>query len=275
MSAAGVPADDGAVEPVFTVMILPPQPRATDDLQASVIGVGGPLTFAWRKNGELLAGHNNARLPHLELVHGDLVSLVVAAHGREVSAETVIHNSPPKVTAVTCKVSSLNRGVNLEVEPLAEDADGDPVAFRFVWQVNDEELFGENGPVLSGGAFHKGDIIKLEVVPYDEEDEGDSFTNGLVYVAGNAPPRFVSSPPATFASMEYRYQARAIDPDDDDVRYELVAGPAGMTIDPVSGLVLWPIPVGVSVAEKVRIEARDAEGAGGYQEYLLQLKTAE
>ena len=272
-SASGNFLDDSLVTAAFTVTILPAEPHATDDLQASVIGLGGPLTFAWEKNGERLPGKNSAQLPHLGLVHGDVVRLLVAGHGREVAAETVIRNSPPKVLSVSCKVSSLCRGVNLEVEPQAEDADSDPVAFRYVWQVNDQELFGENGPVLPGDVFHRGDVIKLEVVPYDEEDEGESFTDGLTYGVGNAPPRFVSSPPASFASLDYQYQVRVMDPDDDDVSYKLTSGPAGMTVDPVSGLVQWSIPASLSGTQTVRIEARDADGAGAYQEYILQITT--
>jgi hypothetical protein len=273
-ASAVASAEEEAVTSFF-VEILPAEPRAGDDLHAIVRGVNGPLTFVWRKNGVRLAAQNTARLPHLGLVHGDVVSLVVIAGAQEASAETVIKNSLPKVTSVVGKPSHLCRGVNLEVEPKAEDADGDPLSFLYRWQVNDEELFGENGSVLSGDSFRRGDVIKLGVVPYDGEDEGALFTDGPIYVVGNAPPRFVSSPPTSFTSRDHQYQSRAIDPDDDGVVYALASGPAGMTVDPVSGLVHWSIPADVSGIQKVRIEARDSDGAGAYQEYVLQIKNKE
>jgi hypothetical protein len=266
---------NGAVGPPFSVTILPAVPRAADELRAVVRGGSGPFAFSWEKNGELIPSRNKTRLPPAGQVHGDVVRVVVAAGEQEASAEVVILNSPPKIVSVACKTASVCRGTDLEVEPRVEDADGDPVEFRYVWTVNEEELHQENGPVLFGDAFFKGDIVKVVVIPRDQEEEGEPFGRGTTFEVGNAPPKFVSSPPETITSLEYRYQVQAVDADEDEISFELAAGPDGMTIDPASGLVSWAIPEDAAGKHEVKIVARDSEGGTGSQEYALEIKTGD
>jgi len=64
----------------------------------------------------------------------------------------------------------------------------------------------------------------------------------------NQSPVFVSVPPTSIAVRDdqpvgqFRYEAIAIDPDGDPIRYELLDGPDGMTIDAATGLVSWDVP---------------------------------
>jgi hypothetical protein len=269
------PNDRAQAGPPFTVTLLPETPRAADELNAVVTGVSGPFTFSWEKNEEPIPGQNKTRLPPAGQVRGDVVRAIVTAGDQEARAEVVIRNSPPKVVSVACKTSLLCRGTDLEVEPRAEDADGDPIEFRYVWRVNDEELFEENGPVLPGDAFRRGDVVKVAVFPRDEESEGEPFDRGMTFEAGNAPPKFVSSPPQTVASLEYRYQVQAVDADEDEISFELTSGPEGMTIDPAGGLVSWAIPEDAAGKHEVKIVARDSEGGTGSQEYALEIKTGD
>src|SRR5262249_47178391 len=67
----------------------------------------------------------------------------------------------------------------------------------------------------------------------------------------NRPPVITSTPPtpalfATATAVPYQYRVRAQDPDGDGLRYSLSAPPAGMSIDPQSGVLTWanPGPVG-------------------------------
>jgi hypothetical protein len=267
--------EEGAGVSSFSVSLLPEKPRAGDELRTEVRGAGGPFVFIWEKYGEPIAGRNKTRLSRLGLVRGDVIRVVVTAGKREASAETVIHNSPPEVLSVVGKSANLSRGVDFEVEPRAIDADGDPVEFGYTWLVNDRELIGEDGPVLSGDSFVRGDIVKLVVIPMDDEEEGEPFSQGLEFEVDNAPPRFVSMPTSTFTAEEYRYQVQAEDPDGDEISYKLDAGPEGMTIDPASGLVLWSISPEVSGTHEVKIEARDTEGLTAWQEFSLHIERGE
>lgn len=256
---------------LLAVTMLPEEPRAGEELRAVVKGTGGPFSFVWTKNGERIAGENKVRLSRLTSVRGDVIGVVVASGDRKASAETVVHNSPPRVTRVAVGSSVLWRGKSFEVKPQAVDADGDPVAFRYVWRINDEELISETGSILSGTAFQRGDVVKLTVVPYDAEEEGPSFEQGLEFKVENAPPQFLSSPPETVTSRTYCYQLQVVDPDNDKVSYELIAGPNGMKIDPETGLLQWLIPTDASGAIAVRVEAQDTAGKRAFQEYVLEI----
>ena len=58
--------------------------------------------------------------------------------------------------------------------------------------------------------------------------------------APNADPVF-DSPPVTTATagQPYQFQVAAHDPNGYSLGYLLVRGPAGMTVDPATGLVTW------------------------------------
>ena len=64
----------------------------------------------------------------------------------------------------------------------------------------------------------------------------------------NAPPVIVSTPPGMplVNGQAFTYDVHAIDPDGDAVRYLLGRGPAGMTIDPITGLINWTASGGLS-----------------------------
>jgi hypothetical protein len=93
----------------------------------------------------------------------------------------------------------------------------------------------------------------------------------LEFRVENAPPRFVSFPPKLVTSRTYHYLVQAVDPDNDKLDYALITGPAGMEIDPETGLLHWLIPIDTSGTIAVRIEARDPEGKGAFQEYVLEI----
>jgi hypothetical protein len=268
-------AESGKKAEPLRVTLLPEVPRSGGLLTAVVKGALGPFVYTWELNGELVAGENKARLSLTGLVRGDVVRVVVADGETEASAETVVINSPPKVESVVVKTPLLCRGVDFEVEAQARDVDGDPVEFRYVWRVNGRELFFQTGPVLPGDSYEKGDIVKLTVIPRDQEEEGEPFDKGLEFEVANAPPRFITSPPENFISAGYSYQARAVDADEDEVRYLLAKGPDGMTIDPEKGLVRWTVPADERGTHEVRIEARDADGMIGWQEYTLKIERSE
>ena len=70
--------------------------------------------------------------------------------------------------------------------------------------------------------------------------EDHEFEIDVRSIAVNTPPRIVSSPPrlATVGRL-YAYDVQAIDSDTDQLAYELLAGPAGMSIDGTRGTLRW------------------------------------
>jgi hypothetical protein len=113
-------------------------------------------------------------------------------------------------------------------------------------------------------------------VPGESGDAADSFTYQLFDGAllsnvatvrlairpRNAAPRFVSTPVTTAATgVRYTYAAQATDPDAGDIlTFSLPTAPAGMTIDPLSGLVQWTPAAGQLGSHDVVVRVQDARG---------------
>lgn len=259
---------------VALLSLAPENPTVKDDLRVLVHGYLTGQEWQWEVNGETVEEATGPVLPKQFFSKGDLVTAAVLSDGTETSISTSIGNSPPQVLSVPFIDSAIHRGVDIQVEPEASDDDGDNVEFRYVWSLNGEPLSWVDGPLLAGDQFQKGDIVKLTVFPFDGEDEGPPF-KGLELEIPNAPPAFISLPPDSFKAVEYRYQARAEDPDEEPVVYQLSEGPEGMGIDAVTGLISWTLPKAVTGEVLVRIEASDPEGMKVYQEYTLQINRGE
>lgn len=254
----------------FSVDLLPPEPKVNDGLQALVRGGAGSPTFRWERNGETIPGQENDGLAPFNARRGDEVRVIASAGGVEASASVVLVNSPPEVVSLPLKTPYIHRGVDIEVMPEGADNDGDPVSFRYRWFINGERLEDADGPVLAGDRFRRGDRIGLQVVPFDGVQEGAPF-GGQELVIPDAPPRFVTTPPHQFRASTYSYDARADDPDGDQLTYALESGPEGMNIDPSSGELRWDIGKAQGGEHLVRIAARDEEGMKDVQEYAVTI----
>jgi len=257
-----------------SVAILPASPNANSVLQAAVSGASGPFFFRWEHNGELLDGRTSAKLPPQGFVKGDRVTVVVEYAGGEARTSIVIGNSPPQVISVAFVDPYVHHGVDLVASPDGVDLDGDLIDYSYRWTINGEEVFGNDGPLLSGDLFHKGDLVNLTVIPHDDEAEGKPF-HGVEFTIPNAPPRFETTPPAAFESERYSYHPVAADPDGDTVSYRLESAPEGMSIDSRSGEISWEIGSDQQGEHHIKIEAQDEEGAKTFQEYILNLSIKE
>ncbi|WP_239465908.1 choice-of-anchor C family protein [Gemmata sp. SH-PL17] len=75
---------------------------------------------------------------------------------------------------------------------------------------------------------------------------GGAVTNGVNFTirahSGNHDPVITSTPPTLVPGTVYTYPVEATDPDGDPLSYSLVEGPAGMAVDPVTGVLTWPAP---------------------------------
>lgn len=89
------------------------------------------------------------------------------------------------------------------------------------------------------------------------------------------PPRFESAPPASaVVDAEYSYPALASDPDGDAVGYELASGPAGMTVDPAAGILLWTPGLDDLGNHDVVLAARDGVGGEAVQRWTITVSAA-
>jgi hypothetical protein len=261
---------DGVQEPPEHALarIVPDFPTAATDL--CVISSGrGELTYRWARNGKVIQGENGPVLSRNHFSKGDDISAAVTAGGKEGTVSVLIGNSLPEVVSVRFSPEHICRGVDITAVPEAIDRDGDQVTLNYRWSINDVEL-SVHEPVLRGDAFKRGDQVILTIELSDGEGEGIPFISRS-FTIPNAPPRFLSVPPADFKGETYVYRAAAEDPDGDALTYSLTTASTGMTIDGRSGVVTWKINKEHTGKHTIEIVGQDPEGLKAFQKYSLAI----
>jgi hypothetical protein len=152
------------------------------------------------------------------------------------------------------------------------DPDGDRVTYEYRWFKNGTLIAGAAGPSLPASDFARGDKVSAEVVASDGQGKSAPVRADPVGLE-NHPPQFTSQPYAPGAKDDaFHYRAIATDADGDSLRYELVQGPSGMTVDPY-GNVSWTLPPRESRRgdQPVVIRASDPAGGQATQEFTIHL----
>lgn len=253
-----------------SVQIIPENPTSTACLRAVIQGIPGSKAITWKVNDKTVATGTDARLCDGSYKRYDLVTVTVGTTDQGGQASVSIVNSPPHVVDISSTPAEIFAGTDVSVSPVAEDADDDMVDFRYQWLIN-----GNADPLLTqatlpGNRFSKGDTIQVQIIPNDFFVDGPTYESYAQPVP-NAAPRITSAPPQGIESLDYRYQVKVSDPDDQTFTFRLVESPAGMTIDATSGLIQWSL-VGVTPGDyKIVIIASDPAGAETAQEYSLTL----
>lgn len=179
-------------------------------------------------------------------------------------------NSPPRIVEVTTTVEKSVRQGAITVHAAAEDADGDPVEFRYQWLINGEEDPFLQESTLPADSYAKGDRIRVRVTPFDGQAEGKAYLSPPL-ATPNAAPLITSQPPLSFQAQVYTYQVEASDPDSTELTYRLNDPPAGMTVS-AGGLISWPLAEVEPGEYKIAIVVADPEGDTATQEFSLTLE---
>lgn len=156
-------------------------------------------------------------------------------------------------------------------QPIASDPDpGDTLTFSLGVEPGGVNLDIDSGRVtwIPDGSQVGTQSLQLLVSDGQGGQASQSWTVEVAATAVNQPPVIQSTPPLIAqVGMTYSYAMAAVDPDLESVTYGLVNGPAGMSVDPVTGLVTWtPAMAG---SEVVALEAADGAGATGSQIYII------
>lgn len=259
---AGAPG--GSPEGAFSVSLIPERPTARSEVKAVLNGQAEKVEFLWLVNGQKVEGLTGDSLASGEFRKGDVIKVSAQAGGKESSAETKVANSAPSIVSVEIKPASLIAGTDVTANIEAFDPDNDQLRYEYRWFVNGLIFYDA---VLSGKAFKRGDSVSLKVVAYDGEEESEPFAaSGLT--TGNAPPSFVSSPPAGFSKF-FIYDLKASDPDGDEVGYALLKGPAGMEVR--GSRIEWDA-AGAEGPVDVVVAADDGHGGSSQQSFNLTVK---
>lgn len=270
VTPSGVSGSAPALKENVQLRITPERPTSADCLTVVTLGVAGSGGYRWYVNDRQIDGENESRLCGEFYRRGDQVVVAVGVGEPAAKTSVTIANAPPRITGISATPDQVFADSDIQVVPVAEDRDGDPVEFRYQWLVN-----GQAHPLLtesrlSADHFNKGDVIQVRITPYDGIDEGPVYESYAMTIP-NAPPLIESTPPQQFEALAYSYQVKATDRDGDSLTWRLDKAPQGMTIDPASGLVNWSLQGVAPGAYPMRIAVRDPDGAEAFQEFTLTL----
>ncbi|MCA9191301.1 MAG: hypothetical protein KDB03_06055 [Planctomycetales bacterium] len=97
----------------------------------------------------------------------------------------------------------------------------------------------------------------------------------LFYGKLNQPPQFTSLPPTSAdLQREYTYQVEALDPNGDAVSFQLLIGPASMTIDAATGLLRWTPGAEDSGVYAVEVQVSDERLGHATQSFNITARPA-
>uniref|UniRef100_UPI001E494552 Ig-like domain-containing protein n=1 Tax=Cyanothece sp. BG0011 TaxID=2082950 RepID=UPI001E494552 len=178
----------------------------------------------------------------------------------------------PLLEGITVYLDLNNNGILDEDEPL-----------QITKQNTSTSTFGQTNFYFTFDDLQPGTYTVRQAVPsgfIETAPESGSFVDTITVGSGETYSHFfgihkVGDPPnqkPTFTTVAptdgvdvgewFRYQARATDPDNDPITYELAVAPEGMTIDPETGLIQW-LPTQLPATREVLVT-----GGGGLNRFV-------
>ncbi len=240
-----------------------------------------PLSFRyrWILNGQSIPSQEGEQLPPELLKRGDALSVEIWPHDGTVEGSSfttepvVVGNSPPVVAHLATEPESAYPGARVRAQADTSDADKDVVRLSYRWWKNDVLVQEGDEAELDTAGFSRGDTLVVEALPFDGAQKGAAVRSVPIRI-GNTPPRIVSAPAKSIVNNRYDYQLEATDAESDSITYSLETAPPGMTIDEHKGSVSWLTSQDQIGVHKVRILAKDSQGAITFQEFELNLTPA-
>ncbi|NOZ70281.1 MAG: hypothetical protein GXP46_13830 [Deferribacteres bacterium] len=209
----------------------------------------------WYVNDIKVESAKGTRFTSDELRKGDIVRAVVVKGKKELpSNEIIIKNTPPVTLRAELSPAMPRANSTIIVDIKTSDIDGDNITFKYKWTVNGK--FAGEEEFLDGD-LKRGDIITVEVTPFDGEDYGKTIRlNTKVF---NSVPVFSARKPYLEGNT-YKYQITATDPDGDELTYALKEAPEGMSIDPATGMITWNVTSKDEGVYDVKVSISDNNG---------------
>ncbi|MCA6518106.1 MAG: cadherin domain-containing protein, partial [Pseudanabaena sp. M110S1SP2A07QC] len=136
----------------------------------------------------------------------------------------------------------------------ATDKDSDPLAYRLLVAPEGMTINANSGLIAwnTTTANVGNQSIVVEVADGRGGTDTQSYTLSVIGTPPNRPPIFTTDPVVdAYINQLYTYDANAIDPDLDDVSFNLIIGPNGMTVNRDTGLVQWTPPAALVIGDTV------------------------
>jgi hypothetical protein len=279
------PLDERAVvgpPAVASIELEPRRPVAGARLRAKALlrdarGQKVGVDYQWQTaSGRPLAEGRDLDTTGLE--PGSVVEVVATPRYDEQSGEPFTHRfrleaeaSQIAVVVIDSRdgksVGSLLRAV---VATTDDEAGFDEVALE--WRVAGK-LVG-NDEDLDTTPFRPGDVVELRARPAEELAEESGRSRPVhaepIVLEPSPAPAITSKPSSGVEDGRYRYVMQAESPvRGAQLRYELLKGPEGMTVDAESGLVEWHPKTGQRGPFDVEVAVMDQWGSGMAQGFAI------
>jgi len=274
---------------IITARILPHEPskrstlgvnvRASDPENDSI-----EYEYLWEVNGYKRDGIDTVFLRNIHFSTDDRVRVRVTPkdeHGKGEGLWTQFviiedKNEAPVVTSIHISPSNPYKTDVLKAVVKAVDLNKNTINYYYKWLRNGVEIYGADEAVLEDVELNKGDSIAVSVTPYDSYDSGKKYISKPVVIL-NSPPTV--KPPSGGAKIKdhvYFAKIESIDPDGDFLNYDLLKGPAGMTLDAYTGEINWSLSGNKSSGRhKVVVRVSDAEDSYSQLEYNINIAFSE
>lgn len=191
-------AEVGNTPPEVSGVTLSPDPGyESSTLSCDVTGAADPdgddvdLDYSWTVDGS----RASAATPTLDggsFSRGDSVSCTVTPtdgddDGTALTSNTVtIENTLPSISSVSVSPTSITASTGASASYSGwSDADGDGQNVRYAWYI--DGVSSAVGNTLSGSWLTRGDVVYVEVTPYDSYGDGTPVASAS-YTVGNAAP---------------------------------------------------------------------------------------
>lgn len=216
---------DTAPGPAAVALCDGPVPAGTVPQARVVVAATDPdgeavsYRHEWAVNGSPVpSASGQARLAAPPLKKRDRVRVTVTPWDGELAgppavAECEVANTPPSAPGIALEPADATapRGVSVAIRKPSTDRDGDPVVYRYAWTRNGTPIreagkdtwpLEHEGATVPAATLRHGEIWRVEVTPFDGEEEGERVAVETVVKNTAPPPPSVALVPAAAAAGE-------------------------------------------------------------------------
>ncbi|MBK6686016.1 MAG: hypothetical protein IPG45_16200 [Deltaproteobacteria bacterium] len=168
-------------------------------------------------------------------------------------------------------VTAAVHGTPYTYAAVATDPDaGDTVRYALLAGPVGMQVNGATGVVT--WEVDQDGVHPVQIVAHDSTGLAAFQSFAVTVSANSSAPAFSSSAPDRAAvNLPYSYQTVASDADGDAVSFSLLASPAGMSVGPSSGLVVWTPALGQIGSHTVVLQAADGRGLSTTQVFEVEV----
>lgn len=178
-------------------------------------------------------------------------------------------NTPPAFLSTPSTRAAQDQAYSYQV--IAKDPEQDELTYSLGINPAGMTIDAQSGLIQWTPEASQLGVHEIEVQVRDSQ--GAVSTQTYQLEVGEAPinqaPTITSRPLfQTDLQQPYTYQIEATDPEGGALSYQLLEGPAGITVDAQTGVLTWDAPVAGD--HRIVVAAYDAEGLGAAQGYTLR-----